>query len=430
MSGDVLFLVHRVPWPPDRGDKIRSHHLLHHIARTTPVHVATFAEGDTDMDHAADLASIAHSFKMVRRTKSVAWAAVEAVFSMRPIALTLFADKQLQRYVHETIDKHRVETIYVFSVQMAQYIPANFKGRIVMDFCDVDSAKFASYAQTDRGLMKRGYQREAFYLGRYERKIANRADVSIFISAAERQLFLDLNAGKLRPDVDIQVIGNGIDTDHFDPAAVDSEPSVEASGGPSLLFTGQMDYAPNVAAVRRFTNQIMPLILKDRPDAQFFIAGRRPTEAVTALDGMNGTRVVGGVDDMRCWLKAATVVVAPLDIARGVQNKVLEAMAMAKPVVLSPGAATGIDAADGKHFIVADSDEAFAAQVLELLNSARKARSLGIAARRQMQDVQSWHAQLMPVAGILYITPYRAGGLLGAVTSSQTSKRHPTSEAA
>ena len=199
----------------------------------------------------------------------------------------------------------------------------------------------------------------------------------------------------------VVALRNGIDADVFDPAKVDPDRSLADTRGPHLVFTGQMDYAPNVAAVRRVVDFILPAVREHHPYAQFHIVGRAPAREVLALDWQHGVRVWGEVADVRPFLAAADVVVVPLDIARGVQNKVLEAMAMVRPVVLTPGAATGIEAEDGTHFIVEEGDSRLAAQILRLLADPGTAQAVGEAARRYVVERQGWPAMLAGLPGLV-----------------------------
>ena len=187
---------------------------------------------------------------------------------------------------------------------------------------------------------------------------------------------------------------NGIDADSFDPRNVEPEASLSEAKGPHLVFTGQMDYAPNVAAAQRVINYILPAIRQHHPFAQFHVVGRAPVAELLKHDWQDGVRIWGEVPDVRPFLLAADVVVVPLEIARGVQNKVLEAMAMARPVVLTSGAATGIEAEDDRHFIVEDSDEALAARIHALLANKGAAQAMGQAARNYVIDCKSWTAML------------------------------------
>ncbi|MBX7496215.1 TIGR03087 family PEP-CTERM/XrtA system glycosyltransferase [Qipengyuania sp. 6B39] len=387
--GDILFLAHRVPFPPDRGDKIRSHHLLQGLAKLAPVHVGTFGETETDMMQKRELAQMAKTHALVERRKPLPLAGIEAVLSNKPVSVTAFEHEAMRRYVAKTLGNHRIDTIFVFSGQMGQYIPDSYHGRVVIDLCDVDSAKFEAYAAA--GQRRWINRREAKLLAREEARLAHRADVTLLISAMEASLLasrMDSLSGTA-----IRALGNGIDTDFFDPSSTPFQPDLEEGEDPQLVFTGQMDYAPNVAAVEWVMREIMPALRKTHARARFHIVGRAPGAALKARHGENGVRVWGEVPDVRPFLRSADLVVAPLMIARGVQNKVLEAMAMARPVVLTPGAATGIPARDGEHFAVVPADPAQWLEAIDgLLGDAGKARGMGAAARRFVTGHMGWAA--------------------------------------
>ncbi|MFN4019271.1 MAG: TIGR03087 family PEP-CTERM/XrtA system glycosyltransferase [Erythrobacter sp.] len=394
--GGILFLAHRVPFPPDRGDRIRSHHLLKALARLGPVHVGCFGEGDSSAD--AALARFAASHRIVPRTKPLPLAGIAAVLAGKPVSLTAFHSRELESWVRETIARHGIETIVVFSGQMGQYVPAGFKGRVVIDLCDVDSAKFASYAASGERVWLNA--REARLLAQEEERLGQRADATILISAAEAALF----RSRLREPakVNVEVIGNGIDAAFFDPAAVSPHPGLTSEPGPHFVFTGQMDYHPNEQAALWVIEALMPVLRQHHHEARFHIVGRNPTAKLRAHHGVPGVQVWGEVPDVRPFIAAADAVLAPLLIARGVQNKVLEAMAMAKPVVLTPEAATGIAAVDGEHWLVcAPEPKAMAARIVSLLSDPQAPSRIGMAARRFVCDQHDWEAMLAPLAALL-----------------------------
>lgn len=395
---EVLFLAHRIPFPPDRGDKIRSCHVLRHIAALAPVHVACFADDDADLAHEPELAAFAQSHCLVRRARSLPVAGVAALLTGKPVSLTAFADKALHAYIARLLSQRPISAIYVFSGQMAQYVPPSFAGRVVMDFVDVDSAKFDAYAAAARFPANLLYAREARLLSRFESITARRAATSLLVTPEETALFRErLSAG---PAPSLQPLCNGIDTAFFDPSGVSPSPEM-AGEGPQITFTGQMDYPPNIAAVEMFARDVMPAIRSVLANARFNIVGRAPVPAVRALDGVNGTRVTGAVDDVRPWIAGADLVVAPLTIARGVQNKVLEAMAMARPVLATPEAATGIPARDGFELIVAQGPEALARQALALLHDPVRAAAIGQAARAFVVSECGWDHVLAPLGKLL-----------------------------
>lgn len=435
---DLLFLAHRVPFPPDRGDKIRSFHVLRYLAHHTRVHLVAFADDAADLDPPAGFTDMLASCTILPRAKSQARAAIEALATGKPVSLTAFASSAMQAAVDRILP--RVGGIYCFSGQMAQYLPED-GAPAVMDFVDMDSAKFAGFADDSRGPMRWMMRREARLLGAFEQEIVARVSASLFVSEAEAALFCASGAtGR------ILAVENGIDSATFDPAAqgailafhpgegwgavgkvavTTSSPSSstspnwtpasagEALGGavqagevkggalsggacddPLIVFTGQMDYRPNIEAVTWFARDILPRIHAQYPTARFAIVGRAPTPAVQALAG-EAVTVTGAVDDVRGWLAAADVCVAPLKLARGIQNKVLEAMAMARPVVASAAAAEGIDHA-GTIRVAADATD-FAAQVCAVLDAPVAAATLGQAARAQVIYRYGWDARLAPL---------------------------------
>jgi sugar transferase (PEP-CTERM/EpsH1 system associated) len=265
---------------------------------------------------------------------------------VKPVSLTAFGSQSMQDWVHERLSSGTISHIFVFSGQMAQYVPADFDGRFIMDFVDVDSAKFESYAGEGNALMRWVHEREGRKLAAFEAEIARRADASLFVSMAEAGLF------RARSGADrVAAMGNGIDTVFYDPSAKYRKLH-PVFPDPLIVFTGQMDYRPNIEAVSDFAHNALPAIRAAHPETTFAIVGRNPAPAVVELSALPGVQVTGAVDDVRTWLSGADIVVAPLRIARGIQNKVLEAMAMAKPVVASTAAAEGIDAVDGEHLQV------------------------------------------------------------------------------
>ncbi|WP_227339870.1 TIGR03087 family PEP-CTERM/XrtA system glycosyltransferase [Sphingopyxis sp. P8] len=395
---EILFLVHRAPWPPDRGDRIRSWHMFEALAKLAPVHVAALADSDADAAVArAKMALLCKSLCIEVRDVSRPVALAQALLRGEPVSNRMFRNCALARHVDGLLASGAVTHIVAFSGQMAQYLPPHFDGPRVMDFVDVDSAKFAAYAAQDaRQPLHWVHRREAARLGAFEAEVARAVDASLFVSEAEAALFRTqsgLGADRVR------ALENGIDTGHFDPATV--APVAREGDAPLAVFTGQMDYRPNIDAVRWFAEAVLPRVQAAHPGARFAIVGRAPTDAVRALGERAGISVTGEVPDVRPWLAAADVVVAPLLLARGVQNKLLEAMAMARPVVASAAAAEGIDAAPGEHLLVADGAEAMAAAVARCFADPARAAAMGAAARARMIERYGWEAQLAPLAQLL-----------------------------
>ena len=386
MTGDILFLTHRVPFPPDRGDKIRSWNILQALAKIAPVHVVALCDDAADLEHAEKIASVAASVHLIPHQKSRAMAVAEALLGGGSASVRACASPALTSCVHKLMQTHPIAAVYAFSGQMAQYMPESLGStRFVMDFVDIDSQKFAAWGDERAGLSGLANRFEAKRLFAFERAVANRAAVSLFVSDAEAQLFRDKTGLDTQK---VQTLENGIDLDRYHPA---HEGRAEPAGqGPLIVFTGQMDYAPNEDAVDWFARFVVPHL----PGIRFAIVGRAPSARVRTLGGIAGVTVTGEVADTRDWIASADVVVAPLLLARGVQNKVLEAMAMGKAVVASPAAAEGINAVAGEHLRVAESAEGQAAAINELLAAPEIAAKLGKAARAQMEARYGWAATL------------------------------------
>lgn len=397
--GEILFLAHRIPFLPDRGDKIRSHHLLKALANLAPVHVGCFADTDGDIAHEPLLAEISASHRLIHRRKSMVRAGIEALVVRKPVSLTAFDHMGLHGWVRDTLAANPIDTIFVFSGQMGQYVPDDFTGRVVIDLCDVDSAKFESYARS--GSFPRNWidAREGILLAAEEARLAARADRTLLVSPAEAALFRSRVPASLADDA--IALCNGIDADFFDPQSVQPHPDLARATGPQFVFTGQMDYAPNVAAAQRVIGRLLPEIRKVHPGAAFHVVGRAPVPKLMAQDGQGGVRVWGEVPDVRPFLAAADIVIAPLEIARGVQNKVLEAMAMARPVLLTPEAATGIDAEDRVHFAVEATDDALVTRALALIKQSAPTALMAASARHYVVDHQSWPAMLAHLGPII-----------------------------
>lgn len=392
--GDILFLAHRVPFPPNRGDRIRSANLLRKLAQIAPVHVGCFAESGDDREGLAELEAISASHCVPVRSKPLVLAGVEAVMAGKPVSLTAFHSARLANWVRETISAHPVDAIVVFSSQMGQYIPDDFAGRVIVDLCDVDSAKFEGYAEAGQRVWLNA--REGRLLAREEERLAIRADATLLISENEAALFRSRLQSLEKTN--IRVIGNGIDAESFNPASVGPHDEIAQRAGAQFVFTGQMDYPPNESAALWAIDEWLPLVRETHPDAELHIVGRSPTTRLQSRADRPGVTIWGEVPDIKPFLAAATCVIAPLLIARGVQNKVLEAMAMAKPVLLSPEAATGINARDDIHWLLSAAEaKSMCDRASALLSDPVRAAEMGAAARNFVLENHAWEAMLSPL---------------------------------
>jgi len=390
--GDILFLAHRIPYPPDKGDKIRSWNILKHIAARETVHIGAFVDDPADMAHAEVLAGICKTVKLVPMRKIDRLArALDGWQRDLPLSVALYDDKAMRSWVWERIKQDSIDRIFVFSSQMAPYALGHTSEdrRIVMDFVDIDSDKFAQYAAESRRPKSWLYAREARLLGRFEKQVARHVDVSLFVSDTEAAMFRRL-AGSYAHTV--EALHNGVDLAYF--SASGAFDTLTLNGSPTLVFTGAMDYRPNIDAVCWFVKDVFPRVRAEHPDAAFYIVGGKPSADVQVLGGRDGVVVTGRVADVRPYLAAADVVVAPLRIARGVQNKVLEAMAMSRPVVATSAAHAGIDAEPGRDLLVRDDPIQFADAISSVMRDAAPAQLLGTNGRSAMEQRYAWPSQL------------------------------------
>ena len=385
---DLLLLIHRIPYPPNKGDKIRSYHLLKHLARDYRVHLATFVDDADDWQHVPKVEALCASSHFAKLNPTLARVrSLGALAANRSLSLDYYRDASLARWVDDTVAAHGIKRVLVFSSAMAQYADNYPDARRVVDFCDVDSDKWRQYADKKSWPMSWLYRHEARQLLAYERLVARNYDASLFVSEPEAALFRELAP---ESTARIGYFNNGVDTDYFTPHADYASPY--APGEQAIVFTGAMDYWPNVDAVQWFTAEALPLLRARYPGLHFYIVGARPSPAVQELAKLPGVTVTGTVPDVRPYIAHARAAVAPLRIARGIQNKVLEAMAMATPTVVSPQALEGIRAEPGQELLLAEDGAAFADAVALLLE--RVDNTMGLAARASVENHYSWPSNL------------------------------------
>ncbi len=346
---ELLFLAHRIPYPPNKGDKIRSYHVLKYLAGKYRVHLGTFVDDEQDWKYMPVLKELCGETHFVGlNSRRARLRSAKGLLRGEALTLPYYYDASMQEWVTRLLENNPVHRVFVFSSGMAQYVvshaPSNVidqrwsNVRRVIDFVDVDSDKWRQYAKSKSWPMSAVYQREARRLEIYERRIAAEFDASVLVSQDEARLFKTLapeSAGR------IDYLNNGVDSEYFSPHRHYANPYLP--GEKVLVFTGAMDYWANVDAVTWFAQEVFPQIVQSNPMARFYIVGGHPASALKQLENIAGVHVTGGVPDVRPYLAHAITAVAPLRIARGVQNKVLEAMAMAKPVLATSAAVEGIE---------------------------------------------------------------------------------------
>lgn len=391
---DVLFIAHRIPYPPDKGDKIRSYHMLRHLAQHYRVTVACMIDDPDDLRHLEALKQRVHQvFYQVRPPLAMKVRAVGALLTGSPFTPPCFYSQVLQRVIDGYLDAHEVRAVLCFCSSAAGYV---FRSRhwprlqnqvLLADLVDVDSEKWRDYAAKQRGPLGWLYRREARLLLPYEQRIIDAFQRTFLVSEEEKAVL-----ARYGSVAKVEALSNGVDLEYFSPDQV--VPDGQAPPAARLVFSGAMDYWPNVEGAVWFAREVFPAVKKAVPEAVFCIAGRNPTEAVLALQQVPGVEVTGTVPDMRAHLASATLCVVPLMIARGTQNKVLEGMAMRKPVVATPGAATGLKAVAGEDLVVADGAPAMVAAIVALLGDQERQSAIGKNARAYVEREHSWAAHL------------------------------------
>ncbi|OAI06417.1 sugar transferase [Methylomonas methanica] len=380
----LLYLVHRMPYPPNKGDKIRSFHFLQALAAEYQIFLGTFIDDPDDKQHIDALKSFCADTCCIELNPKIGKIkSLTGFLSGEALSLPYYRNRELQEWVDKTISEQGIERVMIFSSPMAQYVDKYTNLHWVADFVDVDSDKWRQYAQSKDWPVSWVYQREAEKLLAYEQCIAARADATIFVSEQEAGLFKTLAPESA---VKISFVNNGVDTDRFDPDLSYETPFPAKQR--TVVFTGAMDYWANVDAVTWFAEQVFPVIKSRLPDVRFYIVGSKPAKEVLQLaENEPAVIVTGRVDDVRPYVAHADVVVAPLRIARGIQNKVLEAMAMAKPIVATSAAMEGIPGGTDLQVAIADAPEDFASQVLRFLEQPVESANVN---RRYVESDFSW----------------------------------------
>lgn len=400
----ILYLAHRIPFPPNKGDKIRSYHEVKNLALHHDVDLLCLVDEPGDLKYKVELGNICRQVAAFSLNKQLS--KIKGLLSLvkgHSISSGYFYQSRMQRVFDSWVKDNKYDAIVCFSSPMAEYIfrskvlnstRLKEKPRLVMDFCDVDSDKWRQYAVESRFLFACIYHLENRRLASYERHIHNTFDRTILISEAEAELFKNVCSVKDLPDV----IPNGVDYDYFTPY-----PPLASSVDrvPKLVFTGAMDYQANVDGIIWFCDAILPQIKVEYPNLELYVVGSHPTAEVSALAKRNNVFVTGFVDDIRSYYGMADISVVPLRIARGVQNKVLEAMAMGKAVVTTSKANEGIQAVNLEHLIIADDIKSFSRAIIELLQDRQKCHQLGLAAREFVLAKYNWKKNIQKFENLL-----------------------------
>tara|TARA_B110000467_G_C18302024_1_gene472033 strand:+ start:201 stop:1475 length:1275 start_codon:yes stop_codon:yes gene_type:complete len=390
----LLFLCHRIPFPPNKGDKIRSFNLLKKLSEQFDVHLGCFIDDPFDKQYAASLNKYCASVFHLDQNKTLSKIkGLTGFLTNKPITLPYYFDRKMQQWTDRIVAQENIQKIFVYSSSMAQYVQKEMFTSLdrVIDFVDVDSDKWRQYAEKKTGVSRWFFNREHRLLARVEDEICAQFNHSLFVSSDEAQLFSDRQP--LAQQQKIHGLLNGVDVDFFNPKAkFTQEPLVPKK--PFISFTGAMDYWANIDAVLWFVEQVWPLILDKEPQAIFCVVGGNPSNDVVAL-AKNNTNIVitGRVHDVRPFIAQATCVVAPLQIARGIQNKVLEAMSLNKAIVVTSMAMEGINSDVGDGVVICDKADTYAQACLAFLNK----QELILTNRQWIKNNFTWKKTLQPL---------------------------------
>ncbi|SIS47614.1 TIGR03087 family PEP-CTERM/XrtA system glycosyltransferase [Neptunomonas antarctica] len=396
MKPNLLFLCHRIPYPPNKGDKIRVYHLLKYLADHYTIYLGTFIDDPSDWKYVGNVeAFCAKSCFIKLDPLSAKIKCIKGFFTGKPLTLPYYENHELQQWINSVVREHHIDKVLAVSAVMAQFLtdPSLGLNTKIIDIVDIDSDKWQQYSDMKMWPLSWVYRREARTLLSYEKQVADFFDISFFVSSAEAELFKKKALGL---EHKITFYNNGVDSEYFTLLNICSSPYPKNIL--PIVFTGAMDYWPNIDAVNWFAKKVMPELKKILPDICFYIVGSNPSEQVRQLQKTGEVDVIGRVEDIRPYIHHAMASVAPMRIARGIQNKVLEAMAMEKTVVVSTMGLEGINAESGTEIILADSVEEYVKEINAIVQG--KYQSMGSTARKRVQADFNW-SETLPIVKTL-----------------------------
>ena len=386
----ILFVCHRMPYPPSDGARVRAFHIIRHLARSHEVTLAAPARSADEQKATEQLKQHCSAVITGPITKLAAAARmVKNLATATPSSMGFFYSPQLAARIKQAVSARPFDMVFVYCSSVAHYVE-DIQGAVkVIDFVDMDSQKWLVYAKVHRFPLSLGYWLEGTKLQRAEVAIARAFDLCLCVTPGELATLRGFGVSATTG-----WFPNGVDLDYFTPVDAPYDPN-------AICFVGRMDYFPNQQAVIDFCDHVLPKVQKARPEAGFTIIGAEPPRAVRELARRPGVTVTGTVADVRAFVRRSAVSVAPLKIARGVQNKILEAMAMGVPVVASPQTAQGVDAVPGRHLMVAADPEAMVAAVIRLLGDAEERQRLARAGREHVERNYSWEGAMRQMDALL-----------------------------
>lgn len=376
---NILYVCHRFPYPPKRGGKIRPFNMIRHFSENHRVTVCSLARREEEAVEGAGIAPYCHRFELVTVSRfQQRLRMVSRLPTRTPSSMGYFYSAELDRRIQKLLATEKFDLIFVHCSSVAQYVASVQGIPKILDFGDMDSQKWLEYSKYKPFPLSLGYWMEGKKLVAEEQRLAKCFDLCTATTRAEWETLESYQTG-----VATGWFPNGVDSSYFkpDPTPIDAN---------TLTFVGRMDYYPNQQCMFDFCRDVFPKIRARRPQAELLIVGADPIPSIRELGRIPGVTVTGSVPDVRPYLRKAAAMVAPLSIARGTQNKILEAMAMGVPVVTSSKAAGGVDAVAGEHFLVADSPTDVAQACLSLMDNPASHRALAIRGRERMLSHHAW----------------------------------------
>jgi len=381
----ILFLCHRIPYPPNKGDKLRAFNILKHLSQKHTIDLLTLADDKKDLRYQEDLKSYCRKVEtfyfhpFIAKLKILLY-----LFSSKPLTLPYFFHSKLKKQITRLISQHSYDLLFLYSSSMVQYVlDLNNTPPMVIDFVDADSQKWHDYAKLAKFPQSIIYQSEGKKLGRYEGKIAPHFKAITVVSDQEKKKLTQY----VKTD-NIYEVKNGIDLSFYEAASEFKRDNKD------LLFIGALFYFAYIDGILHFYKHAFGKIKKAHPDTVFHVVGADPVKKIRNLNSDKNMRITGFVPDIIPYLQKAAVYVVPLRMAPGIQNKILEAMAMRVPVVATPAAIAGIDAVPGRDLLVEEDPVKFASSVIQLLQKPDLRQEIAENARRLVENEYNWNKNL------------------------------------
>ena len=388
---NILYVCHRFPYPPKRGGKIRPFNMIRHLtASGHQVTVCSLARSEQEAQEAQGIAPHCEAFEIAQVQE---WAQMARMVVRLPLptpsSMGYFYSPALARRIDDLLKSRKWDLIFVHCSSVAQYVSHVRDIPKILDFGDMDSQKWLEYANYKPFPLSMGYRLEGTKMLAAEKRLARQFDLCTATTRAEWETLNGYGTGS-----DTDWFPNGVDGDFFCPLD-------ESYDADTISFIGRMDYYPNQECMSRFCEQVWPLLRKARPAMKLLIVGADPSPEMRKLGELPGVTVTGSVPDVRPFIRSSALMVAPLQIARGTQNKILEAMAMGVPVVTSAIAAGGVDAQSEEHFLVAQSAHEYAQAILRIADNPKERHRLAMAGRARMLSNHAWAGSMQRLDGII-----------------------------